>query len=99
MCVCVCGLAKGLGKGLPLAQTSIGPIMMTMDREVYAVSACVCVCVDVRDVVRVFLCQSQNLSIFQIIKASGNRVARAKAEAEFSALLHSFLIKFMYYAK
>lgn len=60
-------------------------------------------CVDVRDVVRVFLCQSQNLSIFQIIKASGNRVARAKAEAEaaaeFSALLHSFLIKFMYYAK
>lgn len=62
-----------------------------------------CVCVDVRDVVRAFLCQSQNLSIFQIIKASGNRVARAKAEAEaeaeFSALLHSFLIKFMYYAK
>lgn len=56
-------------------------------------------CVDVRDAVRVFLCQSQNLSIFQIIKASGNRVARAKAEAEFSALLHSFLIKFMYYAK
>lgn len=44
VCVCVCGLAKGLGKGLPLAQTSIGPIMMTMDREVYAVSACVCVC-------------------------------------------------------
>lgn len=38
------GLAKGLGKGLPLAQTSIEPIMMTMDREVYAVSACVCVC-------------------------------------------------------
>lgn len=64
-----------------------------------------CVCVDVRDVAGVFLCQSQNLSIFQIIKASGNRVARAKAEAdaeaaaEFSALLHSFLIKFMYYAK